>query len=462
MIRQNGRLNIAVQIASLVTTGVVLWLGSSAFRLRHASLSLIAAQALMFAFAAWLWSAAIAFLLYLNLPREPGEYMLLRSLRTSAVAVWFAPATILLTHVSPASLLAALALVVTATRLLYSEWRAIHPLPEIVLTAPPGLLFGDYFAPTPLFRREFLAAITVSLALQSAATARLFRHPVTSGALFAMTAACLTLFAMTSGVLAEERPRNLPQTLLGILLTIFLAAGLTVGGLRPRGLRGDGMEGDSASGPPATAAAKGTEIGAAVPRAGLPPGDGSFPGVILRPDVKPFARLVQPPPVRRGTGFSFERTYAIPFDGEYWMYRFLYQRPPAKSLQERGSPTDLSFSTIDRWPLVMEAHQNLDPPIDLTCRAVRVEIWNADRYPNTISIELDALGEKGWRTLGTQPVRSIPEREGDHIVAAAESLEFAIGAPVYGCLELKAAFIRDSKRAHRSAMVAIDRFVLLP
>ncbi len=461
MKRSNGRLGLAVQIASLCTTGAVLWLSASAFPLAHVRLSRVVVQAFLFAFVAWLWSAAIAFLLYLAIPRPPGEYMLLRTLRTSAVAVWFAPATILLSRMSPATLLAALALVVTATRLLYSEWRLIHPAVEPAFAGPHGL-FDEYLLPHPLFRREFLTAMAVSMALQSAATARMFHHPLTAGALFAMTAAALTLFAMTSGVLPVERPRNLPQTLFGILLTIFLAAAVTIGGLRPRLLRGDGSDGDAASGPPANSPAKGTVSATAPPRPATGPGDGSFPGVILRPETKPFVRLVEPPPVRRGMGIALQRTYAIPFDGEYWMYRLFYRRPPPRSLEERGSPAELSFSTVDRWPLEMEAHQMFDQPLNLSCRAVRVEIWNADRFPNTIALELDALGGHGWETIGTQPVRSLPERDGSRVAPVAESLEFPVHTPVLDCRELKVVFLRDRSRRYRSAMVSIDRFVLLP
>ncbi len=460
MTRQGGRLNLVVQFASLATTGVLLWLGAPSFRSWRVALPLVVAQAFLFAVVAWVWSAAIAFLLYLTVPLDDRESTLPQALRTSAVAVWFAPAMILLTNFSPATVPASLALVVTATRLLYSEWRSIHPAAEPALTAPPGLLFGDYLAPAPLFRREFLTALTVSLALQLAATARLFRHPLAAGALLAMTAASLTLFAMTSGVLPQERPRSLPQTLLGILLTIFLAAGLTVGGLRVRGFHGSGDS--SGSAPQSSIPTKTVSGGAAAPLRPIPSALGTFPGVILRPDPKPYARLVEPPPVRKGIGISLPRTYAIPFDGEYWMYRFLYQRPPASSLQEHGSPDHLSFSTVDRWPLLMEAHQKLDQPLDLSCRAVRVDIWNADPHSGTMSLELDALGNKGWTTIGIEPVRSVPAQEGGQVVAAPETLEFPLHSPVHDCMELKVVFVRDPSRMPHSAMIAIDRFVLVP
>ena len=72
--------------------------------------------------------------------RNPSE-LLWSTFRTAGVAVWFAPACILLSQLSPATLLAALVLVITATRLLYSEWsRRTPPAPRAAPVPPPGLV----------------------------------------------------------------------------------------------------------------------------------------------------------------------------------------------------------------------------------------------------------------------------------------------------------------------------------
>ena len=120
------------------------------------------------------------------------------------------------------------------------------------------------------------------------------------------------------------------------------------------------------------------------PVAGIAP-DGSFPGVILWPEVKPVTRLVAPPPKGLSTGTALARSYSIPFAGQYLLFRFPQRRPPPTSILQRGSPAALAFSTVDHWPLNMEAIQKLDEPIDLSCcSALRVEIWNADKYPGTV------------------------------------------------------------------------------
>src|SRR6185369_14348504 len=94
--------------------------------------------------------------------------------------------------------------------------------------------------------------------------------------------------------------------------------------------------------------------------------DGSYPGVILQPEVQQVTHLVAPV-LESGNGLyrDTRREFAIVFEGEYWMYRFLYHRPPPNSYLRKGTPAKLSFRTPDHWPLVMEAHQKLDQPIDL-------------------------------------------------------------------------------------------------
>jgi hypothetical protein len=185
--------------------------------------------------------------------------------------------------------------------------------------------------------------------------------------------------------------------------------------------------------------------------------DGSFPGVILWPEVKSVTRIVAPPPPGISTGAAPSRDYSIPFAGQYLLYRFPQRRPPPTSILQRGSPAAISFSTIDRVPLNMDAIQRLDQPVDLSCcKSVRLDIWNADRDPGTVKLELYANDTR----LGVAPVLSRPDLSRDPIVAVLESIEFP-AAPVL-CTEFKVVFRRAFPRNHRSARIAIERFVLVP
>jgi len=484
----HGRLGILIQVASLIVTGWVTWFTTIHPRLHRLTLSRLLADAVLYALLACAWSAAITLALYLVLPKSESRNMLWATLRTSAVAVWFAPATILLSHVAPAALAASMALVVSATRLLYSEWLAVAP-PVEEIPISPGM-FGANLPPPPAITRELGTGVAAAVVLQTAVLAALVRAPLLSGALFALTGAILTMFAITAGAAGTERPTSLPRSVLGIVLTILLATGITVGGLHDRIVRGrpgSGSEGDG------TTATDGKDPGASAvdnareamrdllygkdgakttapgPEPPLPPdlttnvGDGSFPGVILWPEIKPEPRLVAPLPVRGGRGLGFARPYTIPFGGEYWMYRFLASRPPPHSFFQRGNPAALSFSTTDRWPLQMEAHQKLDEPLDLgCCRAVQIDIWNADRYPGTVSVELFVVDGERSTSLGAQPVRSTPDLQTESVMAVPETLEFPLSAGTGQCSEFKVVFRRDRTRDDKSARIALERFRLLP
>jgi hypothetical protein len=475
---------MVAQVASLLITSILVWNWAVRPSLVFLPLSTVVAHALLFAALAWFFSAVITFGLYWFLPGAKSERLVWSTFRTAAVAVWFAPACILLSALSPATLVAALVLVITATRLLYSEWIAAAPratVPATPAAAAPLGLFGNFTAKRPLVTRELCTGLAAALALQSGVISVWRHRPFFAGAWFVLSAAIVTLFAMVSGAVDDSRPPSLPRSIYGMAMTVLLAAGLTVGGLRVmRGGRGD-TNGDSgpgaAVGPGAVASAKellrdlfgddappaGAGAGGYQPQPppvaspGIAP-DGSFPGIILLPEVRPVARLVAPPPKGLSSGAAPARPYGIPFDGPYLLYRWPAQRPPATSVLQHGSPAALGFSTLDHWPLNMEAIQKFDEPIDLgCCRSVRVEIWNADRYPNTVSLELWC----GASFVNTAPVRSTPDLKRDPIVAVPETLEFAVKTPRV-CNEFKVAFRRLKLRGDKSARIQLERFVLVP
>jgi hypothetical protein len=472
----SGRVGMLAQTASLGITGVLIWNSAVRPRLIFEKPSAILAHALLYACLAWFFAAVITVALYFTLARGETDQVIWSTFRTAGVAVWFAPACILLSQLSPATLIAALVLVITATRLLYSEWSAGKLVEQAPVAATPGL-FGSWAVRPPVFTRELFTGLAAAVSLQ-AGVVSVWRHkPLFAGFWFVLSAAIVTLFAMVSGAVEDSRPPTLPRSVFGMAMAVLLASGLTVGGLRVARGSGDGdAPGGPGSGKGAVASAKevlrdlfgddqaapGEKIPGAVPllpavTPGIAP-DGSFPGVILWPEVKPVTRLVAPPPQGLSTGTAPARPYTIPFAGQYLLFRFPQRRPPPTSILQRGSPATLAFSTVDHWPLNMEAIQKLDEPIDLSCcRALRVEIWNADRFPGTVALELYADD----RLLGSMPVRSAPDLQRDPIVAAPESLEFPITAGGM-CTELKVTFRRARTRADKSARIAIERFVLVP
>jgi hypothetical protein len=295
---------------------------------------------------------------------------------------------------------------------------------------------------------------------------------------------------MLAGTWEVERPPSLPRAAFGVLLTIVLAAGMTVAGIRishqqtgesrwtrrshpkaspvaaARALLRDILYGEEARQEPKetvtalyTAAPEGREVD-----------DGSYAGVILWPEVESHITLVAPLPVFGSYGsLELSSPLSIPFAGEYWMFKPPYVRPPLTSYFQRASPVTLSFKTRDHRPMFMQARQKLDHSLDLRCCSeMRLAVLNADRYPGTLSLELVliATGPQGRSSLslGRAPVTSRPNLRGDSVIPVPEVLSFLVPAqaPLREFNEFQIIFHRNLLRIDRSAKLSIDRFVLVP
>jgi hypothetical protein len=302
----------------------------------------------------------------------------------------------------------------------------------------------------------------------------LLHHHVLAGFCFAAGAALATVFALASRGLQPKPPKTMPRAFLGLALTVLLAIGLTIGGMIPNLMRGPGGGNSVFGGTPA-----GQPSGM--------PGDGrndlpdasagdlantsGFPGVILWPEIKPIPTLIAPMPQTLDSGGPpvMPRPLSIPFSGEYWMFRWPYARPPKTSFFQRGSPAALSFSSTDHLPLQMEARHKLDQPVALSCcSAIRIEIRNADRYPNTVALDLVVINneEPGAPALdlGHNSVVSRPDINQDPVTPVSETLTFPIptDATLDSFDEFKVVFMRARRRMDKSAKLAIDRFILIP
>jgi hypothetical protein len=468
-----ARIVFWLSLASLFATGWIVCRPALVHLWPHYTVALVLMHAVVTALEACVAGGAITFVLYLLLLQDR-EGVVQATLRTSKAAVWFAPAVILMADLQPAALVAALVLVVSATRVLYEQWRT-HAPPAPALAAPSGL-FAGVSAETPFFLTRLAAPLAASFCAQAGLAAIVLHHEEAAGVALAAGAAILTVFSQTSRAIEPRRPASVPRSVLGLLLTLVLAITLTVGGMMPRLVRHRGGYGGSghdvtvlptAVPPGATESAKEKDE---PPTTATADADGGFPGVILWPEIKPYATLIAPTPQTHGLAPGLPpRPVGIPFSGEYWMYRWPFAHPPKTSFFQRGSPAKLSFSTTDHRPMQMEARHKLDQSIALDCcAAIQVEIRNADLFPGSINLELVLIdGESDRHTsvrLGTKPVVSRPTLTHDETIAASETLEFPLpaSAPISSFNEFKVTFWRDWQRADKSARVAIERFVLVP
>jgi hypothetical protein len=437
--------------------------------------------AVCYSLAALLLSGAITFLLLLAVRRIERAEAVGVTLRTCAAGVWFAPAAILLGSSSPLATVAALVLVMSVTRVLCSQWRLTPKLEEAapLLVPQEDSLFGSGQLPDGFLPRDFWPAMAVAVALQTGWAASSIGRKSTAAAFYALAAALLTAYAISSGVWDRQRQPVLPRAFMGVAVTLLLAILVTVIGTAVLMMGGGGEELGGGSGvadvshPPA---APPPPLPAQARKYQPPPIDparlgpamnvpGGFPGVILWPETAPVPMLVEPLP--EGDGLSRRppsQPFVIPFAGAYWMFRWPLTRPPANSFVRRGTPADSFFSTVDGWPLSMEAHQMMQREIDLKCCSkVLLAIRNADRYPGTVAIELGLINRGGLPfRMGSARVNSTPDLTRNPVIPATETLEFTVPDRAPRFDEFDVIYHRLKFREDKSVRIAIEKFVLVP
>ncbi len=441
----------------MFATAWFVWFHFLAPRLARQSLAGVIAETLGYLLIVWISTAVVTFCIYIVITLADFSALLRASIRSSSVSMWFAPAIILLSVHDPIPYTASLILIVNTTRVLSVRWL------------PPA------HAGMPAFEISRWPVFVGAFTIQACMVALLWGYPLLAAVFCAASTAILTALWISSGASSAKEPPALPQSRFIVALTILFALAMTFGVYSGIGTVTDAGTGSAlkpgGGGSPQDllrrllhARGSGTET-EAKPESATPvklgPADGSFPGVILHPEVKPYTRLVAPPPLVSGgnrTGFRLAEPLTIPFSGEYWLFRPPFLRPPWSSISERGSPLQLSFLTTDRRPLAMEAFQELDPPIDpACCGKIQVAISSADRS-GRVSLELilvNTLSGHGLiQWLGSARV-GLPEHQ---------ILDFTVPPAPYlhECDGLKVVFRREPYWANRSAKIEIDRFILIP
>jgi hypothetical protein len=200
----------------------------------------------------------------------------------------------------------------------------------------------------------------------------------------------------------------------------------------------------------------------------------SYPGMILRPEIKDDLRIVAPlarrPVFDENPNQRSADPVSIPFYGAYWFFKASDKTLPADAVESRGDPASTSFKTTDFTPISMEARQNFGSLIDLSCcRAIELVISNGDRRPGTVAVELilsnTRLPGQPRQSLGILPVIStLRWLPGDDRPPVVEVLSFRLPAQT-SIQRFDEAIIRFELRSPReqwSAKIAIEKFRLIP
>jgi hypothetical protein len=457
-----ARFLATTQAAGVIASGWLVWFYIVLPQLGRHSLASLLGSALIYVSTAWICGGAITFCVYMVVSLVEMPDVIRFSVRSSAPAMWFAPAIILLSIPSPAAFVVSLVLVSHAARVLASLWvrmeSPIHRLkPEGTGdTVPFHAAAGEGVS----FSRDWATVLICSFTAQAGMVAMLWRHPLLAAVFLATSTAILTSLAIVTGAHRPGRLSALPSTILSVVVTFILAVALSFGGMVVR--HGGGGAGSVVSSNPA--AESGADQAKQIVTKTVSPPEastelgGDFPGVILLPDLEPHTALVVPfaPSV---SGVAPKRPAGIPFTGEYWMFRPPYTRPPARSIIRRGKPSEISFHTTDGAPMLMEARQTVDPPVDLTgCSAIQLAIADTDRSPGGVSVELILMDRDSFVDL------SLGRAQAESGSSMEQTLNFPIppGTSFRKFDQIKVIFHRDILLMDKSARIAIKRFVLLP
>jgi len=194
-----------------------------------------------------------------------------------------------------------------------------------------------------------------------------------------------------------------------------------------------------------------------------------YSSLILIQPRKPH-EIVAPAPATTTMG-SLKDTQVIAFDGAYWYFKQPDTQPAPGARVMQGDPIKRHVRSTDMEPLTMEAHQPLGRELAMSCcRALRVDVTNADAVPGAIAVEVllrdTGFGKKtravslGTLVLPTSTVSPMPLAR----PAVEDTVTFKLPHAARGASfnEITVRIKPERSRSLAGAHVAIKDFVLQP
>jgi hypothetical protein len=195
-----------------------------------------------------------------------------------------------------------------------------------------------------------------------------------------------------------------------------------------------------------------------------------YAGIILYPPpVK--KQLIAPAPLSTSMQPSAHaKPVMIPFDGQYWYFKAPSSHPGARAHIAHAKPTDVNVHSTDFAPLLMEAHQNLDFPVDLASYSeIDLAIINNDTRPGQIDLMLlltdSTAPHSPSLAIAAQPIVSSQSAQIPlNRLATHETLHFRIPSrsTLHRFNRITVVFLPSGQRARVGAKVSIEGFELMP
>lgn len=389
-------------------------------------------------------------------------------LRATSVAIWMAPLMILFLERSALAGLVAAGMVIGAFAMLGIAARETTAGP--VFSTPESAEAWQIFHIPDLrpFAQRLAMAIAASGLLQAALLANLIAEREFALLFFVAGAA---LLALQLPAKEEARPRRkfLARSRTRMLLSTTMATVVVVFGLLPL-LMQTGHRDRSLDALLRNLLVKTIPVSGAQPSVHVqqtPIRSDGYIGVILTPKREKHveSKVPQITVATRTAGLLHPLT--IRFTGSYWFFQFPFLGPPMDSVTAEGDPATIGVRSSNYKPLLMEAIQDLDEPIDTaSLENIQLATLDSDPYPETISVELvlvDTKLENHLQSLGVQRLNAIPVVEnanGSH----SDRLRYSMpsGPRCKHFNQIRLIFRLDPSRSRQGAAIAIQSFILGP
>jgi len=377
-----------------------------------------------------------------------GEHDQLRTLSRIGLRGWlFLPTIALFLH--QGSPLAPLIAIISATLIAISIHR--QTASTINLTPEPIKPQSNLFTTEIQISPSSWLPLALSLCLYAAFAAATQKEMELVTLLLAIWTLVVTLqIAAAQPATNTQQPATNPYSLIATaLLCTFLALSLSANIWHDRYLGWAGIHHDSGPKNPIATTNR--------------PSTG-YQTIVLWPLKKPEKVIPSLPvnidPSAPGTG----KAWIIPFYGPYWYFKIPGETPGPNAQTTHADPLKANVRSTDRFPLLMDAHQYLASPIDLTCCREMQVVFRNDPTLGALAVALTLTDTQTKRSQNLGIKLVAPTQPPGITSPTDETLIFSFpkSATITKFDAITVTLVSTPTHATAGRRVAIERFIMIP
>lgn len=191
--------------------------------------------------------------------------------------------------------------------------------------------------------------------------------------------------------------------------------------------------------------------------------------IVLWPPEKHEKVIIAPPHKIEASSIRAAKPMVIPFFGPYWYFKYPGEVPGSNTRISHGDPLKANVRSTDSYPLLMEAHQHLDDPIDLACCSELQIVFRNDVSAGALAVGISLIDSHLPARLSENlGVKVVPghafEAAIDSEATVEETLTFRL--PKDGLIQsfddINVTLMPDPRHRTDGRKVAVERFILIP